>query len=509
MSNKNTSAKKKSNSLDYLKYPSQVLQVGVAEKGAAPTIKFIPGLDLESLAKEPKKQPPPILKEYPFFKGGVGEIITAKDEWYAGVGPENDITADSFGEAVTAAAKRAAMSFSEVAIEFDPKIAKRLDEKTMVRLATTAFSTSIYPVDLLKSAPSSALIQLKKITFILPKDQHKEWLSEAQKYAKLGRHINAMRQLQSLPGNYANPETIEKRARSMAKEFGFSIKVFQKAELEKMGAGGILSVGRGSVIPPRMIIMEYAPKNTKGKLKTLGLVGKGVTFDTGGISIKPSSEMHEMKYDMSGSAAVLHAMAAICEIKPAVKVVGAIGLVENMPDGDAIKPGDVYTAYNGTTIEVQNTDAEGRLVLGDLLSYTAEKYKPDYMVNLATLTGACVVALGYYYAGLFTNQEKMEALMKEASGESKEPVWPLPMGPLYKAELKSDIADYNNIGTRYGGSSSAASFLSVFVDEKIPWAHLDVAGIAFLKKSFNVYQAVGTGFGVRLLSELAEMVAKK
>ncbi len=499
---------KKTKDSDYLKYPSTALQTAVAESANLPTIRFVIGLDLETdNAKSKKSQP--LLKEFPYFKGANGETVKSETAWYVGLGSSKDITPDSFGECALNIAKSAAQSFPEIAVEFDKDLPSLVNETVLVRLTTIAFSTAIYPVDLLKSAPVSKLIQLKKITLIPPGAAGKEtiaaWKKDAEKYARLGRHVNAMRQLQALPGNYANPETVEKRARNMAKEFGLKIRVFQKAELEKMGAGGILSVGRGSSIAPRMIVLEYDPK--KAKAKTLALVGKGVTFDSGGISIKPSSDMHEMKYDMSGAAAVLHGMAAIAEQKLPVKVVGAIGLVENMPDGDAIKPGDVYRAYNGVTIEVQNTDAEGRLVLGDLLSYVSEKHKPDYMVNLATLTGACVVALGYYYAGLFANGETIESLLKESSVKSGEPVWSMPMGPLYQAELKSDIADFNNIGGRYGGASSAASFLSIFVDEKIPWAHIDVAGIAFLKKGFNVYQAVGTGFGVRLLSELAETVS--
>jgi len=213
--------------------------------------------------------------------------------------------------------------------------------------------------------------------------------------------------------------------------------------------------------------------------------------------------MHEMKYDMSGAAAVLHSIAAIAELKLPTHVVAAIGLAENMPDGAALKPGDVYTAYNNKTIEVQNTDAEGRLILGDLLSYVGENYKPALMVNLATLTGACLVALGRFYAGLFTENEDVKNTLLEASKESLEPVWPMPMGPLYKKMLKSNIADYNNIGERWGGASSAAGFLSVFVDKKIPWAHIDIAGIAYMTKGFGVYPTVATGYGVRLLVELA------
>ena len=258
-----------------------------------------------------------------------------------------------------------------------------------------------------------------------------------------------------------------------------------------------------------MIVLEYNPRgNAKKKIPTLALIGKGVTFDTGGISIKPSGDMHEMKYDMSGAAAVMHSVSAIAELKLPIRVVGVMGMVENMPGSMAFKPGDVYTSLKGLTIEVQNTDAEGRLVLGDLLYYAEKNYKPDLMINLATLTGACVVALGYFYAGLFTLKDNVRDFMLDASEKSIEPIWPLPIGERYKNMLKSDIADHNNIGGRGGGASSAASFLSLFVKKETNWAHLDIAGIGFIKSSFQLYPKVATGFGIRLLSEIANRMAK-
>jgi len=407
---------------------------------------------------------------------------------------------------MSAVARDAAKSFSDLVIRFDAGIQAKLAAEKIARLAMVAFGIAIYPVDFLKKKPESENIKLKNITFDVSPDYTATWNEIISTYSNLINHVNGMRQVQSLPANYITPETMEKRAKAMAVKFGLKIRIFNQTQLEKMGAHGIISVGKGSVIPPRMIVLEYSPKGVKGK--TLALVGKGVTFDTGGISIKPSSDMHEMKYDMSGSAAAIHAIAAIAEMKLPVRVVAAIGLAENMPDGNAIKPGDVYKAYNGTTIEVQNTDAEGRLILGDVLSYVDKNYKPDYMVDLATLTGACAVALGSYYAGLFSNNNDFKDILLKISEKSLEPVWPLPMGPLYLAQMKSDIADYNNIGDRWGGASSAASFLSVFVNKKTPWIHLDIAGIADIKKGFGVYPAVATGYGVRLLTELAQELGK-
>ena len=497
---KQSTDKSKSPKKSYLDYPKDPLIFALNAPGGEVTISFLCGAS----SKNEKEKNKIIIKDFPFFKAGPSEIVKSPKVWYAGVGPVDTLNVDTLGAAILSVAKAAAKSFLEVAIEFDSSIIEKIGVIKTARLALTAFGNGAYPVDLMKNKPAGKLITLKKV-IINDKKNEDLWKEEISGNEKVLRHINANRQLQSLPANIANPEGVEKRARAMAKEFGLTIKVFQKEQLEKMGAGGILSVGKGSAIPPRMIILEYKPSGAKASknLKKLALVGKGVTFDTGGISLKPGSDMHEMKYDMSGASAVLHSIAAISQLKLNIHVVATIGLAENMPSSTAMKPGDVYTAYNGKTIEVQNTDAEGRLILGDLLAYTGKHYKPDFMVNLATLTGACLVALGHFYAGLFSENELISEKLKLASKDSLEPLWQMPMGPLYQAQLESNIADFNNIGERYGGASSAASFLSVFVDENIPWAHIDIAGIAWMKKGFNVYPTVATGYGVRLLVELA------
>ncbi|MES0488352.1 MAG: leucyl aminopeptidase [Leptospirales bacterium] len=496
---KNNTEKSKSSKSSYLDYPKDPLKFAVNTTGGEATIAFLSGAS----SKNDKDKNKVIVADFPFFKAGPSETVKSPKVWYTGVGPIDTLNVDTLGAAILSVANAAAKSFKEVAVTFDASIIEKMGVEKIARLTLTAFGNGAYPVDLLKSKPASGQITLKKV-IINDKNNDALWKSEVAAHEKIPRHINANRQLQSLPANIANPEGVEKRARAMAKEFGLTIKVFQKDQLEKMGAGGIVAVGKGSAVPPRMIILEYKPtgKNIKN-LKKLALVGKGVTFDTGGISLKPGGDMHEMKYDMSGASAVLHSIAAISQLKLNVHVVASIGLAENMPSSTAIKPGDVYTAYNGKTVEVQNTDAEGRLILGDLLAYTGKNYKPDYMVNLATLTGACLVALGRFYAGLFSENEIISEKLKQASKDSLEPIWAMPMGPLYKAQLESNIADFNNIGERWGGASSAASFLSEFVDENIPWAHIDIAGIAYMKKGFNVYPTVATGYGVRLLVELA------
>ncbi len=318
--------------------------------------------------------------------------------------------------------------------------------------------------------------------------------------------LNGARYIASLPGNYLHPANYETYARQLAKQYGLKIQVWNAPALEKLGCGGILAVGQGSEIPPRMIALEYKPpKNVKSaSARPLVLVGKGITFDTGGISIKPSGEMHEMKFDMCGSALVVHAVALAAARKLPIEVVGLIGVAENMPDGRAIKPGDVYTAYNGLTVEVQNTDAEGRLVLGDVLSYACETYDPLCIMDFATLTGAAIIALGHEAGGVMTASEDLYARISAASRRSLDRVWRLPHWDTYTAPLKSDTADVRNIGGRPAGTVTAMRFLSKFVDAKIPWAHVDIAGTAWRGKPSGSQGKGATGWGIRLMDQLME-----
>ncbi len=458
------------------------------------------------------------LEEHPHFAAKAMEEIFSTGAFHLGLGLEKDLDADRLAEAFTRVFSRLKNYQEKIQIILPEKLTSIFSIPDIVNIAITSAGMQTYSVALLKS-PRKADAQsgkdekeskepesrLKEITFVA--GNKTEWNNAINNFSPLVPHINGMRQVQALPGNYLTPMVMEKRAREMAAKFGLKISVYGQKDLEKMQAGGILAVSQGSEREPRMIVLEYNPA---GASSTLALVGKGVTFDTGGISIKPSSDMHEMKYDMSGAALALHAIAAIAEKKLPLKVVASLGMVENMPDGAAFKPGDVYHSYKGLTIEVQNTDAEGRLVLGDLLAYTEKKYKPDYMINFATLTGAIVVALGPYYAGLFSNSDEWKDMIVDAARDTLEPVWPMPVGRQNREELKSDIADYNNIGgSRYGGSSSAAAFLSLFVEKTTRWAHLDIAGIGFVKKGFNVYPKGGTGYGIRLVTRLAEIISAK
>ncbi len=316
-----------------------------------------------------------------------------------------------------------------------------------------------------------------------------------------GTLLNRFRYTASLPGNHFHPAHVEDYARDLAKEHKLQIQVFHETQLEKLGCGGILAVGRGSEIPPRMIVLHYRPTGKSRRKKPLVLVGKGITFATGGISLKPPAEMHEMKYDMCGAALVLHALALAAKLKLPIEVVGLVGVAENMPDGRAIKPGDVYTAYNGVTVEVQNTDAEGRLVLGDVLSYAQEKYKPETMLDFATLTGAVIIALGHEAAAAMTQSEDLAARIDKASRSSLDRTWRMPHWFQYAVGFKSDVADLRNIAGREAGTVTAMKFLSRFVKPGVDWAHIDIAGMAWRGKASGGQCRGATGWGLRFLQK--------
>ena len=315
---------------------------------------------------------------------------------------------------------------------------------------------------------------------------------------------NLTRWLGDTPANYMTPTRLADEAVAMAKGTGIKVTVWNKDRLKKERFGGLLGVAQGSSQEPRFIIMEYNGGG-KGK-KPLALVGKGLTFDSGGISIKPSAKMEEMKYDMCGGATVIGAMKAIAKLKLKVNVVGYVLATENMPGPSATKPGDVHTARNGMTFEVDNTDAEGRLVLADGLSYACEQ-KPAAIVDLATLTGAIVVALGNIYTGVFTRDQKFLKKLEVAASTAGELIWPMPLDDFHVEDMKGTYADLNNMGLGRGaGSSTAAAFLESFIDKDIPWIHLDIAGTAWNVASRWPYHPKkgGSGIMVRTLVELAK-----
>jgi leucyl aminopeptidase len=277
------------------------------------------------------------------------------------------------------------------------------------------------------------------------------------------------------PGNHATPRHLADVARKLGRDHGLKVEVLERKAIEKLGMGAFLAVAQGSDEPPRFIVIRYT--GAPASEPPVVLVGKGITFDTGGISIKPAAEMDEMKFDMSGAASVLGTLAAVARLKPRLNVIGVVAACENMPDGRAVKPGDVVTTMSGQTVEILNTDAEGRLILCDALTYV-ERFKPAAVVDVATLTGACVIALGHQHTGLFCSDDALAEQLVAAGEAAQDTCWRMPLDDEYAEALKSNFADMGNVGGRAGGAITAACFLRKFTS-RYPWAHLDIAGTAW------------------------------
>ena len=322
------------------------------------------------------------------------------------------------------------------------------------------------------------------------------------KFKALEEGIFYARDLVSEPGNILHPDEYSKRLNSLKKD-GLKINIYDEKKLKKLGMNALLGVGMGSIKGSYLVTMEW--NGAKNNSKPLAFVGKGVTFDTGGYSLKPARFMEDMTYDMAGSAAVVGLMKSLALRKAKINAVGVVGLVENMVSGDAQRPGDIVKSYSGKTIEVLNTDAEGRLVLADALTFTEKKFKPKFMVDLATLTGAIIVSLGSEYAGLFSNDDNLSKKILKAGEQVEEKLWRMPLHKNYDKLMNSKNADMQNINYVGGaGSTTAAQFLQRFILNKTPWAHLDIAGMAFSKYGGALNSGGATGFGVRLLNQLIE-----
>jgi leucyl aminopeptidase len=319
------------------------------------------------------------------------------------------------------------------------------------------------------------------------------------RYQALLDGVVTARDLVNEPANMLGPVEFADRVRQLT-DVGVEVEILEDEELENLKMGALLAVAQGSVRPARVAVMQWHGAKSK-RAKPLVFIGKGVVFDTGGISIKPAAGMEDMKGDMGGAACVVGLMQALAERKANVNAVGLIGLVENMPSGSAIRPGDIVTAHSGQSVEILNTDAEGRLVLADLLSYAQERFKPRIMINLATLTGAIMVALGKEYAGLFSNDDKLAAELIDASLATGEKVWRMPLDKAYDKMVESKNADIKNIGGRWAGACTAAAFLKYFVKDT-PWAHIDLAGTAMDAPKSDINPSWGSGWGVRLLDRL-------
>jgi leucyl aminopeptidase len=457
---------------------------------------------------------PQVLKD---FKAEAGEVFIVYGK--RGKSSSMRIALLGFGEgkslddwrktAVSFAARAMEMKIEKVAVDFSGIETFAVSTGQSVVTLAAAFVESCYAGSYRFDRLKSSKLDKKKsgeqskgiVELILRVDSGA--FDESERGVTEGKIVGScqkkVRDLVNLPGNYLQAEDIAKAVEDSGKKYGYDVTVFHKKEIEALGMGGLLAVNKGSHNPPTFTILDYQPK---GKAKAVVvLVGKGVTFDSGGISLKPSENMGEMKSDMSGAASVMGAVEAAARLALPLHIIGLIPATDNMPSGTAQNPGDVITTYSGITVEVGNTDAEGRLILADALTYGKEKYKPDVMIDIATLTGACIVALGYSVAGLFSNNDKLADEIFQAGQQSGEKVWRLPLWDLYDEQIKSDIADVNNTGGRGAGTVTAAKFLEKFIDGHNNWAHIDIAGPSFSPKSTGKVGG-GTGFGVSLLIEV-------
>jgi leucyl aminopeptidase len=387
-----------------------------------------------------------------------------------------------------------------IALPYPPRDLAPQDARAQVLVE---LALSDYRFDRFRSRPDEATkVDGVHVVRLASEDEDtlRALLARAQRIDTL---VRLARDLGNRPGNDLTPSTFAAEVKEMFLGSSVRVTAMGRKELEKEGLRGIIGVGRGSAEEPLLLRLEYRAKKPR---KSLTLVGKGVTFDAGGISLKRSDDMAEMKHDMAGAAAVVAAMRTVAEDQPPLKVVGLVPLVENLPSGTALKPGDILTMANGTTVEVTNTDAEGRLILADAMAF-AERFSPDFMIDLATLTGACEIALGNELAGMFANNDALAAKLEELGRRTGDRVWRLPLLPEYRELLKSEWADLKNSGERSGSLPASAAFLARFVPDGVAWAHLDIAGVAWLSKGRDGLPVGATGFGVRLLlALLADLV---
>jgi leucyl aminopeptidase len=394
-----------------------------------------------------------------------------------GLGKERDFRESEFRSAVRAAVRllNETGSYEAVVYLTEEKV-KRREVAWRVEHAVVVAMEAVYRFDQMKSQPAEVRRPLRKLTLSVPqRSDLGDGEAAAARGLAISHGMDLARDLGNLPGNICTPAHLAERAQALAQELGFKCEVLERNQLEELKMGSFLSVTNGSDQAPKFIVLEYSGAGKKQK--PFVLVGKGITFDSGGISLKPGLDMDQMKFDMCGAASVFGVFAAIAELKAKINLVGLVPACENMPSGRATKPGDIVKSMSGQTIEILNTDAEGRLILCDALTY-AERYEPVAVVDIATLTGAMVIALGHIATGLFSNSDSLARALVNAGEESFDRSWQLPLWEDYHDGLASNFADFANIGTRAGGSITAACFLSKFA-KKYDWAHLDIAGVAW------------------------------
>lgn len=426
-----------------------------------------------------------------------------------GIGKMQEMTAFDLERAVSSAAARAKKSRSaSLVVSVPQEVVTRFGAFLTARLMTESIGFGVYSFLPYKNKKTQGKeTDVQTVTMVVPVGQIQETMKGIVDGSNRASGTIFARDLVNEPSSVMTPSVLARAAKTLAKNKSIQCTVHAKKEIVKFGMGAFLGVARGSDEEPKFIKLSYHVLHAK---KTICLVGKGITYDSGGLSLKPASGMETMKCDMAGAAAILGVFETLATAKPNVNVVGLIATCENMPSGHAMKPGDVVRAMNGKTIEVLNTDAEGRLILADALSYAEKFVKSEYTIDVATLTGACMVALGEDVAGVFANDEGLAQGILDASRIAGEKFWRLPLEKAYEADLKSNVADIQNVSkAHYGGAINGALFLQEFVGEKTKWAHLDIAGPAFAEKETAISRFGGTGFGVRTLLSFIEGQAGK
>lgn len=428
------------------------------------------------------------------------EALSAKRIVLVGLGKKNDLNLEKIRNVYARVMQHLrGLNISEAATTLDGILLSEQNEK-IAQAVTEGATLGLYQYTPYKTVARDEIKSMRQLDIMVDGQDYLVTVEEVRKAKIIADAVSFTRDLISAPSNEMTPSTLAECARKIAQRKNVSCRVLDRGKMKLLGMNALLGVASGSHEPPKFIILEYA--GGKKSQAPIALVGKGLTFDSGGISLKPAEKMDEMKTDMSGGAAVLGCIRAAADLKLPVNLVGLIPATENMPGGSAYKPGDILKSYSGKTIEVLNTDAEGRLILADALSYAA-KYKPQAIIDIATLTGACVVALGDDVIGMLGTDEKMKNEIKEASSVTGELVWELPLWDLYSDLIKSDIADYKNTGGRVAGAITAAAFLSKFVGDT-PWVHLDIAGPAWTSKDKAYIPKGAAGVTVRLLTEFLQ-----
>lgn len=456
------------------------------------------------------------LKSNTNFKGKTGQMLTlslngknAARVIVFGLGKKDDLKIldlDTIGGKLYAHLKSASVEALDIHVDG----IQTNDESDITDISAhiaMGFKLKSYNFDKHKSKKSDDnKTKIEQVTIITEKANDAD--KNFESYDATISGVFLARDLVNEAPNVLHPESYAELIKKELKPLGVEIDILDEKKMQKMGFGALLAVGQGSIRESRVVVMRWngAKNSQKDSKASIAFVGKGVTFDTGGISLKPGAEMDLMKMDMGGSAAVVGLMKALASRKANANVIGIVGLVENMPSDRAYRPGDIITSHAGKTIEILNTDAEGRLVLADALTHVQETYKPEVIIDLATLTGAIMVALGFEYCGAFANDNDLWLQLEEASKNTGEKFWRMPLDESYRKEMESDIADLKNLGSlgRYGGACSAAGFLEHFIEDGVKWAHIDIAGTAWWKTDKPTTPKGGTGFSVRALNDLVE-----